>query len=530
MDGREFRTETRINIAGCPLQFIINLGMGPNALGNSEFIIDYVRVYQQKALTLGDPYLYSHYWGHDNILPLSEEPEILEDNHKNFSINKTNGNVFAALPTSGAIILYNPYNIKENVSPSNPLIPYQVRGDITAGNNDHIYYRGQNGRLQQYYRSNISGWEHAEIDWTNVGYEIHQNCGSLDYGDQSGLFYRGTDNQMHKFHYTGGQGNGWVHSTLDIIASGDGNREMWKVSGEVSAVYQRVYYRGVDGKLQSYYWANNTWNHETINTNDLVSAACGAIEANGRASVFYRGINNRLYHSYKGEGGVWVHELLPASKNMQYVAGDIAISKNKVYYKGGNGQVQFYQYHANHWMHTFLNKSDGYPAYSAVENGIETSPINDRIYFDPISPYSKDVLLYYEKQIENTGYHIDYPCYEYGSVVIVDGCPPNNPSPLVGEIGNILMDQQNNLENDQIEIFPNPTKGIFNVTFGNKIWEKEQLTSISVFDASGRNIKNIKCSDECLNLEIDISTENDGIFFIRIIQNNDIITKKLVKQ
>jgi hypothetical protein len=526
-DGRELHTETRANIANCPHDFRLNLGMGFEAyysgVDTAKFIIDYVRIYQQKVSTLGDPYLYSH----DNILPLSGESDLLEDNHKNFSINKTNGNVFAALATTGAIILYDSNNNKENVSSSYPWGPYQVGGDITAGNDDHIYYRGQNGRLQQYYRSNLGGWEHATIDWTSVGYEIHQNCGSLDYGDQSGLFYRGTDNQMHKFHYTGGQGNGWVHSTLDIIASGDGNRELWKIDGDVSAVFQRVYYRGVDGKLQSYYWANNTWNHETINANDLVSTACGAIEANGRASVFYRGINNRLYHSYKGEGGIWVHELLPASKNIQYVAGDIAISKNKVYYKGGNGQVQFYQYHVNHWMHTFLNKSDEYPTFSAVNNGIEISPINDRIYFDYLLALTnpKEFLFFYENQIEDDGDLVDIQCN-----TLLNVCPPNNLSPLVGEIGNILIDQQNKLKNDQIEIFPNPTKGIFNVTLGNEIWEKDQLTSISVFDASGRNIKNIKCSDECSNLEINISTENDGIFFIRIIQNNDIIIKKLVKQ
>jgi hypothetical protein len=80
-------------------------------------------------------------------------------------------------------------------------------------------------------------------------------------------------------------------------------------------------------------------------------------------------------------------------------------------------------------------------------------------------------------------------------------------------------------EANQIAVFPNPSKGIFNISFGNLNPNK-----IEVYDISGKLILQ-KNSLEVTNNQanIDLSNTSDGVYFVKISTENNTITKRIIK-
>ncbi len=80
-------------------------------------------------------------------------------------------------------------------------------------------------------------------------------------------------------------------------------------------------------------------------------------------------------------------------------------------------------------------------------------------------------------------------------------------------------------EENQIAVFPNPSEGIFNITFGNLIPNK-----MEVYDISGKLIQQ-KNGIELINNQtyIDLSTTSNGFYFVKITTENNTITKRIIK-
>ena len=80
-------------------------------------------------------------------------------------------------------------------------------------------------------------------------------------------------------------------------------------------------------------------------------------------------------------------------------------------------------------------------------------------------------------------------------------------------------------EANQIAVFPNPSKGIFNISFGNLNPNK-----IEVYDISGKVIlqkNNFEVTNNQAN--IDLSNTSDGVYFVKISTENNTITKRIIK-
>ncbi len=83
-----------------------------------------------------------------------------------------------------------------------------------------------------------------------------------------------------------------------------------------------------------------------------------------------------------------------------------------------------------------------------------------------------------------------------------------------------------NFELNNISIYPNPSTGIFNISLGN-------ITPnlIEVYDLTGKIIlskKDIVTSNS--ELTIDLSTASQGVYFVKIIENENQIVKRIIKQ
>ena len=75
-----------------------------------------------------------------------------------------------------------------------------------------------------------------------------------------------------------------------------------------------------------------------------------------------------------------------------------------------------------------------------------------------------------------------------------------------------------------LQVYPNPTKGIFKVKAGSI---KDQVLEISVLDMSGKKILTRDCSGSD-DYMFDISREPKGIYFIRVSSENTTLVKRIV--
>jgi hypothetical protein len=83
-----------------------------------------------------------------------------------------------------------------------------------------------------------------------------------------------------------------------------------------------------------------------------------------------------------------------------------------------------------------------------------------------------------------------------------------------------------NFELNNVFVYPNPSRGIFNISLGNL-----QPTEIEVYDLMGKKVyakKEITISN--FETKIDLSNVTQGIYFVKIIDNNQSTVKRIIKE
>ncbi len=112
--------------------------------------------------------------------------------------------------------------------------------------------------------------------------------------------------------------------------------------------------------------------------------------------------------------------------------------------------------------------------------------------------------------------------YPTGTVPVV----PAAVSPSLSQTSReeILAKEAANFEVLAVDVlYPNPTSGVFTITFRNVLND----AIITVVDSNGKTVK--KSITNGINFSCDLSALSAGNYFIRIQQGKQIITKKLVK-
>jgi len=75
-----------------------------------------------------------------------------------------------------------------------------------------------------------------------------------------------------------------------------------------------------------------------------------------------------------------------------------------------------------------------------------------------------------------------------------------------------------------MDLYPNPTKGVFSVKLKNK-----QEGMLQIYDLRGQMVRSeqITSSDA---LVVDMSSEQNGIYIVKLITQEDVITQRFIKQ
>lgn len=82
----------------------------------------------------------------------------------------------------------------------------------------------------------------------------------------------------------------------------------------------------------------------------------------------------------------------------------------------------------------------------------------------------------------------------------------------------------NSFEMNQIEVYPNPSTGVFNLNLNNI-----EAKTVEVYDVTGKIIKKIENKSITQLTQIDLSNASNGIYFVKISTENDTVTKRIIK-
>ncbi|MDT8411293.1 MAG: T9SS type A sorting domain-containing protein, partial [Vicingaceae bacterium] len=77
-------------------------------------------------------------------------------------------------------------------------------------------------------------------------------------------------------------------------------------------------------------------------------------------------------------------------------------------------------------------------------------------------------------------------------------------------------------KDSEILVYPNPNNGIFNIALPT-IKDEVQVT---IYNLSGQQIEYLTLKDKGI---IDISKQPNGIYFVKVIHQHQVITKKIIK-
>lgn len=81
-----------------------------------------------------------------------------------------------------------------------------------------------------------------------------------------------------------------------------------------------------------------------------------------------------------------------------------------------------------------------------------------------------------------------------------------------------------NVENNQINVFPNPSSGLVNIQFPIN----HQLEQIEVYAANGKRVMTTLVANQSIQQLIDLSQYKNGIYFLRFISIDGVSTQKVV--
>ncbi len=100
----------------------------------------------------------------------------------------------------------------------------------------------------------------------------------------------------------------------------------------------------------------------------------------------------------------------------------------------------------------------------------------------------------------------------------------DNLADNLNDKGKIIDIENPGIIND-VKIFPNPTKAMINIEFNKTL---DQEVGIQIVNIGGVIIKSISTSEN--KVSFDINDFNSGIYIVKIISNNNVMIKRIIKQ
>jgi beta-glucanase (GH16 family) len=523
-DGKElYSINTIASDLTCPAGIITNLGMINSASWSNPqgtvhtMTIDYIKVYKPLNGNYTLPYKTTNHWGKH---PMESNPPVssqISSSNGGIAVYKNNNNEVFYRGSDNKLHRYylSGGNYIHEIIPSgfNYTSNQLIAGDVVTSQFDgQNFYRGGDGRLQIIYYSGGT-FHHGYIDdfWSTTAYQVSSNPGSIVLGSGNQVFYRGTDNKLHRFYWNV---NDWAHELLPANFSYSSTQY---ISGDmVIGANNHIFYRGADGRIQSLGKSGASWIHGWVDdawstTAYMVSSAYGSMSlvGNGNEFIFYRGTDNKL-HRYYWSSSVndWVHELILVNGSSITINGKLSAVYNsstgnfQIFYRGTDNKMNIVYTDNGIWYHDWLS-SWGYLSP-------ETTMSGDNFFYT-------GTKIFYKKSDNYIGYFSWESC-ENLNPVCVDN---SNDYSRVYKKQSIDQNYTNYDPVERVTLFPNPSTGIFKLN-----WDNQKSFKVEIIDCFGKLILEKQCSEE--NIDLNLSNEKEGIYLLKLSNGHEIVSKTIV--
>lgn len=83
----------------------------------------------------------------------------------------------------------------------------------------------------------------------------------------------------------------------------------------------------------------------------------------------------------------------------------------------------------------------------------------------------------------------------------------------------------NEFSNQEISIFPNSTNDFITINFKN-----QDNPQISIYDITGKKMSKYQQFNSANQLQIDVTTFDSGIYFLKIQEENNVIIRRFIRK
>jgi beta-glucanase (GH16 family) len=514
-----------------PLSIIVNLAMNPwHNVSENHMDIDYIKVYKPKNLNYSNAYknkkenmpynIFENASG--NIKSVSTAPNSIAPNKNNPNeIFYRGSDDYIYVATKGSIN----WNIKKLLY--NDGAPVLAKGDIKYLNNiDVLIYVGANNRINFFGRSSSepTGFYHWYITsnyncyWCNNDDKISTSPGSLQTSNNGEIFFRGLDNKMHHFYFSNNQ---WYHEILNSSYNIGTTNDCVKGDIVIDPNTNNVFYKGYDNKLQIFYknsnsiyshgWVDNNWNSTSQNINSNSGSMAWSNILNG---VLYSGIDNKL-HLFSYNGG-WSHQVIPYSYNntgLGYFGADYI--KNNICWNEFDNTINYIGFDGR-MQHFAKEQSTGNWVHYWKDDNWNTDLFTS--YNSLLPNYNSSIISSIDGSVIYTNKNGNLSYLKY------DNC--ENLNPLCNDELHpkklYKIPKSESLKSIyKLQVSPNPSKGKINININ----DFEGIFNVTIFDNTGSEFFKSKIEN---NQEIDVSYLKSGIFFVHVYCESFTIFEKLI--
>jgi len=566
LNGTEVATISSSNIATTPFptRIIANLEMMEGG-SDPEYVmdIDYIRIWKPNNNNYALPYKSANEFMHHDISQSIGAP-FASAMPNAIAVNPNNGNEIFYRDQNNAVCVakrrlfsWPSWSVSRIPFNDGPAIP--VAGDMRyLPQMNALIYVGSNNRINLFGRSTVevSGFYHWYITsnyncwWCVTDDYVSTEPGSLQTSDNGEIFFRGTDNKMHRYYAINGT---WFHQILPTAYT---NEELVSGNIVVESASNTVYYRGNDGRLQCFYKSGGNYIHAWIDDNwstnaYTVSSVGGAMTfATGLNGVLYIGTDNKIHLFYWDV--TWKHLLLPytySNPGLGYPNADLALNsltwdktEQRLYYNGFDGRIQCFGKTNGQWWHNWVDaywNTDEFLSFNVTDQ-LWNGPKYASTAFGPTDIFytRKDNHLAYFRyencEILNppTGYspNAARPAPNAGQETADESAAapiPYTKDPyLAGYAAAAQRRKAPRMAGDQLVISPNPSQdGIYHLSI--YIPGSTGSYRLEVSDMLGNTIDSR--NNATANCTIDLSRKPAGTYFIRIQSGSATLQGKLIK-
>ncbi|MCL2042194.1 MAG: T9SS type A sorting domain-containing protein [Bacteroidales bacterium] len=285
------------------------------------------------------------------------------------------------------------------------------------------------------------------------------------------------------------------------------------------ADFEGLIYRGGGGEVSKSIDNGNTW-QKIKDQGYSLNGECG-LDSCELFGITGSSIPWNLYHTYN-----WFDSYDTIPIDTQFVGGSVGYDTPDVYRGGLPGEVYISSWFPD-WTykasfsadtgHTFRQVFVSEPDPLVANNyGINFMSDRESGVFYIVRGYT----VYEGEGFNLKGHHIkicvDY-YRDYGDTFVDTYCHE-----LTKDYGNEVGIAETE-EEEGIVVYPNPTSGVLRVTS-----YELRVTGIEIFDLMGKNVLSQK-AESGRQKELDISHLPSGMYFVRVMTEQGIINRKIVK-